>query len=195
MKKITLNQFVSLQNNWNTVHQHCVLNIKPLLLVLIMFFSLPNISAQNKTPGSLTVLDVSSYISSLKGNNQKTRATAATPQYVENLIFGIQPAVYYTLGRSKKFGENPVKLFTDISSLKDIPNTTLSTSDLEIIVIKIGNASDLNVKIDLLKFKDFPKLKYLYVLSNLNTTNQNVANMFVNYNNQYDIFYKIEFAE
>jgi hypothetical protein len=195
MKKITPNQFVSLQNNWNTVQQHCVLNIKPLLLVLIMFFFLTNISAQNKTPGSLTVLDVSSYISSLKGNNQKTRATAATPQYVENLIFGIQPAVYYTSGRSKNFGENPVKLFTDISSLKDIPNTTLSTSDLEIIVIKIGDASDLNVKIDLLKFKDFPKLKYLYVLSNVNTTNQNVANMFVNYNNQYDIFYKIEFAE
>jgi hypothetical protein len=195
MKKITPNQFVSLQNNWNTVQQHCVLNIKPLLLVLIMFFFLTNISAQNKTPGSLTVLDVSSYISSLKGNNQKTRATAATPQYVENLVFGIQSAVYYQSGIMKNYGDNPVKLFLDVSTLSSIPNPNLMKDNMEIVVIKINNSSDLNLKIDLLKFSDFPKLKYIYILSSVNVTDRNISNMFLNYDNQYNIFYKIEIGQ
>jgi len=195
MKKNTPNQFVTLKNNLNPVQQHRPLTLNRVLLLLVFSFSLLDISAQNGTTVTPTVMDVKAYISSLKTSNQKTRATVSTSQYVENLVFGIQPAVYYQSSIPKNYGDNPVKLFTDISSLKTIPNSNLLKDNIEIVVIKIKSNTDLNAKIDLLEFSDFPKLKYIYVLSNVNTTDQNISNMFLNYTNQYSIFYKIEIAE
>lgn len=195
MKKNTPNQFVTLKNNLNPVQQHRPLALNRVLLLLVFSFSLLDISAQNGTTVTPTVMDVKAYISSLKTSNQKTRATVSTSQYVENLVFGIQPAVYYQSSIPKNYGDNPVKLFTDISSLKTIPNSNLLKDNIEIVVIKIKSNIDLNAKIDLLEFSDFPKLKYIYVLSNVNTTDQNISNMFLNYTNQYSIFYKIEIAE
>jgi len=195
MKKNTPNQFVSLQNNLNSVQQHRPLPLNRVLLLLVFSFSLFNLSAQNGNTVAPPVMDVKAYISSLKVSNQKTRATISNSEYVENLVFGIQPAVYYQSSVSKNYGDNPVKLFTDISSLKAISPSNILKENIEIVVFKIKNNTDLNAKIDLLNFSDFPKLKYIYVLSNVNTTSQNISNMFLNYTNQYNIFYKIEIAE
>jgi len=195
MKKNTPNQFVTLKNNLNPVQQHRPLTLNRVLLLLVFSFSLLDISAQNGTTVTPTVMDVKAYISSLKTSNQKTRATVSTSQYVENLVFGIQPAVYFQSSVPKNYGDNPVKLFTDISSLKAIPNSNFSKDNIEIVVIKIKNNSELNAKIDLLEFSGFSKLKYIYILSSVNTTDQNISNMFLNYTNQYSIFYKIEIAE
>jgi hypothetical protein len=198
MKKTTLNQIVDFKINLISSQQILSLTIKRVLLILVFSISFVNMSAQNSSSITPTVMDVNAFISSLKTtpqSNQRTKVSVSNSQYVENLVFGIQPAQYFDSGSIKTFGDIPVKLFTNISSLNGIPNSNILTADIEIVVIKVNNAFDMNSKIDLIKFSDFPKLKYIYMLTSVNTTDQKIASMFLNYTDQYSIFYKIEIAE
>ena len=195
MKKTTLNQIVNLKNKLISAQQILSLSSVRVLLILVFSISFVNMSAQKSSSVTPNVMYVNAFISSLKSGNAKTRVSVSNSQYVENLVFGIQPAIYLNSGTAKTYGDIPVKLFTDISSLNGISNTNLLKDDIEIIVIKIKSSTDLYSKIDLLKFSEFNKLKYIYILSNVSTTEQNIANMFLNYNQQYSIFYKIENAE
>ena len=195
MKKTTLNQTVDFKINLISAQQILSLSIKRALLILMFFISFVNISAQNSSSVTPTVMDVKAFISSLKSGNAKMKVSVSNSQYVENLVFGIQPAIYFNSGTVKTYGDIPVKLFTDISSLNGIAGANLMKDNIEIIVIKLKSSTDLYTKIDLLKFSDFNKLKYIYILSSVSTTEQNIANMFLNYNQQYSIFYKIENAE
>ena len=68
-------------------------------------------------------------------------------------------------------------------------------NNIEIINIKIKNRSDLNYKVDLMQFSEFSSLKYFYFNSDFTITEKEIANMIVNYNDQYSIFYKIDKAE
>ena len=195
MKKTTLNQIVDFKINLISAQQIFSLTIKRVLLILVFSISFVNMSAQNSSSVTPTVMDVNAFISSLKAGNAKMKVSVSNSQYVENLVFGIQPSIYFNSGIVKTYGDNPVKLFTDIPSLNGISSANLLKDDIEIIVIKIKSSTDLYSKIDLLKFSEFNKLKYIYILSNVSTTEQNIANMFLNYNQQYSIFYKIENAE
>ena len=195
MKEITSNQIFDFKNKFISALKQLAANSKRVSFIIVFSLSIVNISAQNGSAVTPTVMDVKAYISSLKNSNQRTKASASSSQYIENIVFGIQPGVYYYSDVPKTYGDIPIKLFTDISSIKNISTANILKNDIEIVVIEIKNSSDLNTKIDLLKFSDFSKLKYIYILSSVNTTDQNIANMFLNYNNQYSIFYKIEIAE
>lgn len=195
MKKTTLNQIVDFKINLVFTKQILSLSLKRALLVLVFSTSFINMSAQNGSSVTPTIMNVNAFISSLKSSNAKMRMSATNSQYIQNLVFGIQPAIYFNSGVVKTYGDIPVKLFTDIPSLNGISNAEILIGEIEIIVIKINKTSEINSKIDLLKFSDFNKLKYFYILSSVSTTEQKIANMFLNYNQQYTIFYKIENAE
>lgn len=167
-----------------------------LLFTLAFFFLLPSKSvAQNGNTVTPAIKEIKTFITSLKKGDKKMKVSASNSQYIENLVFGVQPSIYLNSGVEKIYGDKPVKLFTDISSLAKIPSSNLSKDDIEIVVINIKSATDLNSKIDLAIFSNFKNLKYFYLLSNINAFEQNIANMFINYDNQYSIFYKIEIAE
>lgn len=195
MKASASNQIFVSKNKFISALKQLSLNSKRVSLIILFSFSIVNLSAQNGSTVTPTVMDVKAYISSLKKSNQRTKTSVSNSQYVENIVFGIHPGVYYYSGVPKTYGAIPIKLFTDISSINNISTANILKADIEIVVIEIKNSSDLNAKIDLLKFSDFSKLKYIYILSSVNTTDQNIANMFLNYNNQYSVFYKIEIAE
>ena len=171
--------------------------MKTFLLLSVAFLTfLPFKSvAQNGNSVTPAIKEIKTYISSLKTGDKKTKVSATNSQFIENLVFGVQPSIYLNSGNEKIYGDKPVKLFTDISSLSKIPSSNLATDTIEIVVVNIKNATDLNSKIDLAIFSNFTTLKYLYVLSSINASEQNIANMFLNYNNQYSIFYKIEIVE
>jgi hypothetical protein len=195
MKKTTLNQIFNFKINLISVQHLLCLSIKRVVMLLIFSTSFINMSAQNGNTVTPTVIDINKHISSLKTNNTKMRMNSSNSQYIENLVFGIQPAIYFNSGAIKTYGDAPVKLFTDIPSLNSLSNAEILKGEIEIIVIKINKTSEINSKIDLLKFSDFNKLKYIYILSSVSTSEQKIANMFINYNQQYSIFYKIENAE
>lgn len=195
MKKITPNQIVNVKNRLFTLPQNLSLTLKRVLLILLFAFSFANLSAQNGKTKNPAIMEVNNYISSLKISNQKTTGSNSNSQYVENLVFGIQPAIYFQSGIAKNYGDIPVKLFTDVASLNSIANATIVKDAIEIVVVNIKNKNDLNSKIDLSQFSNFSALKYIYIISSVETAEANILNMFSNFNGQYTVFYKIEIAE
>lgn len=61
--------------------------------------------------------------------------------------------------------------------------------------INITKTTDLNGKIDLPIFSNFPQLKYIYIVSRINITKRNIANMILNNTEEYTHLYQIDQAK
>jgi len=171
--------------------------MKTFLLFTLAFLSLTSFQsvAQNEISVTPVVMEVDSYVSSLKLTEKNSPSSFSNAQNVEDLVYKLQSSVYFNSGNVKTFGENPRNFYTDIASLKGISSASLMKKDIEIVIIKINNTNDFNSNIDLSLFSDFYKLKSIYIVSSVNTTEQNIAKMFRNYYEQYSIFYKINLGE
>ena len=161
--------------------------------IYIVFYT--TILAQNEPPITPKVTEVESYVSSLKIAEKNSNLSFSNAKNVEDLVYNIQPSVYFYSGELKSYGDKPKKLYTDIASLKNLATTSILKNNIEIVVIKFDNISNFNSTIDLDLFSEFTKLKYIYIVSSVNTTEQNIAKIFLNYDEQYGIFYKIDKGE
>lgn len=195
MKKITPNLIIDLIINIISIQRPVYCFAKRVTIVLVFSFFCTAVSAQNGNTVTPKIMEVKLYISSLKGIEQNNNLSFSNAKNVEDLVYNLQPSTYFIAGEAKTYGENPKNLYTDIASLNAISNANMQKNNIEIVIVKINNANDLNSKIDLAIFSNFKNLKYFYLLSNINAFEQNIANMFINYDNQYSIFYKIEIAE
>jgi hypothetical protein len=195
MKKPTQNLIVNFKSNLISSQQLLSLTIKKVLFIIVFSFSFATISAQNGNSVTPAVMEVNAYVSSLKLIEKNFPSSFSNAQNVEDLVYKLQSSVYFNSGTIKTFGENPRNLYTDIASLNGISNASLMKNDIEIVIIKINNTNDLNSNIDLSLFSDFHKLKYIYIVSSVNTTEQNISKMFRNYDEQYSLFYKINLGE
>jgi hypothetical protein len=86
----------------------------------------------------------------------------------------------------------PVNLFTDMNSLAQVDNLVTLKNNIEIVIIKIDNASQLNSSINLALLSNFKKLKYIYIASSIDISSSEIVNMITNYDEKYSIFYKID---
>ncbi|MBX9808207.1 MAG: hypothetical protein K2X95_10460 [Flavobacteriaceae bacterium] len=195
MKKTTQNLIVNFKSNLISSQQLLSLTIKKVLFTIVFSFSFATISAQNGNSVTPAVMEVNAYVSSLKLIEKNSSSSFSNAQNVEDLVYKLQSSVYFNSGIIKTFGENPRNLYTDIASLNGISGASLMKSDIEIVIIKINNTNDLNSNIDLSLFSAFHKLKYIYIVSSVNTTEQNIAKIFRNYDEQYSLFYKINLGE
>jgi len=195
MKKIAPNQNVNSQNIFISFQQLLSITCKKFLFVFMFLLSFVNISAQNSDVVTPTVMEVKSYIASLKAAELNSPSSFSNAQNVESLVSELQSSIYFNSGVMKTYGEKPRNLYTDIASLNGIKNASLQKNNIEIVIININNANELNSKIDLNLFSDFYKLKYIYIVSTVTTTEQNITKMFLNYDEQYSIFYRIEKGE
>lgn len=185
MKNFTPNQLLTLRfNKMNYRIFNNGIILKNLFLFLVLF-SFENNIAQSTNQQSLK--EVNSFLSSLKSDSNY--------QTTENLINGPNSAIYLKNNTVKVFGENCRLLFSDIASLSYIKNNSLPSNNVEMVRINLKKSNDLNGKIDLSLFSDFPNLKYIYIVSGLNITKQNIASMILNNDEKYSILYKIEQAE
>ena len=100
--------------------------------------------------------------------------------------------MYYFSGSVKTYGEKPKNLFTDIPSLNGISNADILKNNIELVVIKIKNAAELNSVIDLSVLSGYKNLKYIYVISGVSTAQENITRMIRNYEDKYSVFYKID---
>jgi hypothetical protein len=195
MKKNTPNLFIDLQNYLISIQGHFNSTSKKVSIIVLFAFFCTTISAQNGNTVTPKIIEVKSYISSLKAVEQNMNLHYSNAQNVENLVYNLQPSIYFFSGDTKTYGENPKNLYTDVASLNAILSAGLQEKNIEIAIIKINNANDLNSKIDLSIFSNFYKLKYIYIISSVTTTEQNIVKMLNNYDEQYSIFYKIEIGE
>jgi hypothetical protein len=163
-----------------------------ILLLVVFLFCGFTVSAQ-----SSSIKEVKSFLSDLKQKDQtaRSRSSSSSDQNLEHLLYKLQPSVYFYSGTAKTYGENPNNLFTNISSLRGIANANFSKNNIEIVTIKIDKPSDLNTTIDLSQFQSFEKLKFIYILSNVPTTEQGISRLISNNNDTYGLFYQIQVSE
>lgn len=161
--------------------------LKTLFLFLILIFS-KNTSAQTLV-NSPKVEEVSSFLSKLK--------TTSVSEYekLDALLYKVNPAIYVYDNTLKLYGQNCTVLFTDIPSINYIKNNSIPSNNIELLQVNIRKSSDLNGKIDLSAFADFPNLKYIYILSETATSENYINQMFINYDSKYSIVYKINLGE
>ena len=161
-----------------------------LLLVFALFYN--GISAQSAGQ-SIVVNEARSYIASHRNQSQfVNQSESLSAQNLEMLITKVQPSIYVEANVVKTYGEKPKNLFTDLSSLNQLSSSVILKNNIEIVIIRIHNSDDLKSTIDLSLFSNFKNLKYIYVVSSVTTTNQAIAQMIVNNDDKYSIYYKIE---
>ena len=167
---------------------------KKVFLVLILVFFYSNISAQLRNIRQeidiVTVTDINYFFNTTKGtvsNGAKLNA-----QNLKTLTTNVQSSVYCYSNTVNTYGDEPVNLFTDMNTLAQVDNLVTLKNNIEIVIIKIDNASQLNASINLALLSNFKKLKYIYIVSSITISSNEIANMITNYDEKYSVFYKID---
>ena len=167
-----------------------------LILMLVSFYS--SVFAQGTRTvqnGNVVVREMNSFLSSANSGASARIAsgvTAVNTEHLRDLISKVQSSTYFYSDVVKTYGDQPTNLFTDLGSLNRVDNSITLKQNIEIVTIRITDASQLNSTIDLSNLSNFPNLKYVYFISSLNTSSENIANHIVNYDSRFNIFYKID---
>jgi len=168
-----------------------------LLLIVIMVCFCSGAFAQrssNAQSEPIVITEMNSIFSS-GGSSTTARASGAGGMNVSrlrDLITQVQSSTYYFEGIVKTYGgDAPTNLYTDLRSLNQVNSAISAKQNIEIATITINSANELN-SIDLTAFSNFPNLKYIYFISNINTTSNNIASHIVNYDSRFNILYKID---
>ncbi|MBB6387383.1 hypothetical protein HNP35_002497 [Flavobacterium notoginsengisoli] len=130
--------------------------------------------------------NVDSYLKNLESSGQSSKLSN-----LKHLLYDLQSSVYSFSGQTKVYGEKPTSLFTDINSLNSLNTAVSLKSDIEIATIKIETSTDLNKSIDLNSFSNFENLKYILIISNIQTNPAVINNLIKNDTSKYVLLYKI----
>lgn len=168
---------------------------KEVILLLMFVFFYTNTNAQISVVGQqndvVVVAEMNTYLTAAKKVTASTGAKL-NAQNLKALTTNVQPSVYCYASGVNTYGDKPVDLFTDIQTLPQLDNLVSLKNDIEIVIVKIDNESQLNTTINLAHLGNFKKLKYIYFVSSVNTTSDAIAAMITNYNEKYSVFYKID---
>ena len=177
------------ENSFNQNFKKLVLLCFTLLTTLLT----AQVSKSNdKTP---QVMEVKSLIAAMKKSEQNSRLAKPESKRLENLLNDVQQTVYFYSGIVKSYGDKPNSLFTDANSLSAIGSSNINVENIEILTVKIDDNADLNIPIDLSVLSNFSKLNYVYILSNISTTDTSIIKLIKNIDPQYTVFYKIDKSE
>ncbi|MBS7786572.1 hypothetical protein KIH23_04625 [Flavobacterium sp. CYK-55] len=163
--------------------------MKRLLLVLVLVCFCVQAKAQ-VSGNSGAIMEVSAYLSSIRSNTSMARTSGSGIDHLENLLNEVQPAVYLSSGQVKTFGDQPTALYTDVSSLADANSLVSSKESIEMVTIRMERSADLRT-IDLSLLSSFPNLKYVYLLSTIETTANTLVSLVQNTDSRFVVFYKI----
>lgn len=173
------------------------LSLKKQVYLLLLFLSSLTISAQEATTSasSSNILDEKAFIEALRVKDLSLNSTYSRANNLEDLLYNIQPSVYLYSGVVNSYGEKPKNLFASISSLSGLNNPDILKNNIQIATIRIDNPNDLISNIDLSVFETFKNLKYIYIISSVNTTAQHINSMIQNNNEGYNVFYTIQLGD
>lgn len=170
-----------------------VMKHKLLLMLLLVFIYSGSFAQSTRSNGTVVVRDMNALLYSNGATARQASSDAAlNVERLRSLISEVQSSMYFFEGVVKTYGEQPTNLFTDLSSLNQVNNSVTQKQNVEIVTVRIKTASELNSTIDLAAFTNFPNLKYIYFISSLNTTSENIASRVRNYDGRFNIFYKID---
>ena len=167
-----------------------------LLLILVFFYSNSNaqLGTADQQNDVITVTNINSFF------NAATKGTLSNvaklnAENLKTLTTTVQPSVYCYSNTVNTYGDKPVNLCVDMNSFAQVDNLVTLKNNIEIVIIKIDNASQLNASINLALLSNFKKLKYIYIVSSITISSNEIANMITNYDEKYSVFYKIDKGE
>jgi hypothetical protein len=193
MERNVPNQFNNHLNNFLLFGKLQIFIMKRLLLLLVLAFYCANINAQEvRTTPSSQLMEVNAYLTYLRSSESTARNLNSNSNRLEKLLNEVQPAIYFLNGEVKSYGENPTSLYTNSSSLREIATRINSKESIEIVTINLTQGVDLNSPLDLSVFSSFPNLKYIYILSNVETTGTVISNLIRNNESRFAVFYKVD---
>ncbi len=179
--------------------------MKQKLLLILMLVSFISVSFAQGTRGdgrAIIVTDVNSLLFSNPSDASEDSGLARTTSSantndidvlrLKQLVTEVQAATYFYGGNVRTFGSEPKSLYTDLASLNQVNGSIALKQHFEIATIRINTASELNSTIDLAAFSNFPNLKYIYIITKLDTTSENIASRITNYDNRFNIIYKLD---
>lgn len=193
MERIIPNQFNNLLSNILLFRNSQIVSMKKLLLILVGALFCVHTNAQdNRTGSGAALMDVNSYIAFLRSTETTGRSASSNATRLESLLKDVQPAVYLDRSNIRTFGDNPTALYTTVRSLQEVVSLVSTKEHIEIVTIGINQDSDLSLPIDLSVFSGFPNLKYVYILSSVETTGAVIGNLLRNNNTRFGVFYKVD---
>ncbi len=169
-----------------------------LLLMLLLVSFCTGTFAQSARIASQQRAIVVTDMNTLLSANESTSARMASANsaidvtHLRDLVTQVQSSSYFYDGEVKTYGDVPTNLFTDLSSLNRVDRAIALKNNIEIVTVLIKTASELNATIDLSAFSNFPNLKYIYFISSLNTTGDSIARNITNFNERFNILFKID---
>ena len=189
------NYYFNLQTHLILFEKSSQIMKRKVLLLLMFVFFYSNINAQlrniSEESDVVTVTNIDSYFDNAK-KSTVSNVAKLNAQNLKTLTTNVQPSVYCYSNTLNTYGDKPVNLFTDMNSLAQVDNLVTLKNNIEIVIIKIDNASQLNASINLALLSNFKKLKYIYIVSSIDISSSEIANMITNYNEKYSVFYKID---
>ena len=193
METTVPNLFVNRSNNALLFGKLQFLFMKRLLLLLVLACFCANASAQDlRASQGNQLMEVKAYLAYLKTSEVSARNSNSNSNRLEQLLREVQPAVYYLSGEVKTYGENPTALYTNSVSLGSLDNAAIAKETIEMVTITVSQNTDLSRPLDLSVFSNFPNLKYIYILSNVETTGTVISSLIRNSNPKIGVFYKID---
>lgn len=192
MEKSVPNQFFNPLNNFLLFGQFQILIMKRLLLLLVLAFYCAGISAQERGSQGSQVMEVNAYMAYLRASEVSARNLNSNSNRLENLLKEVQPAIYFRSGEIRLYGENPTALYTDVASLQGLGSRITTNESIEIVTISLNQSSDLSSPIDLSVFSNFPNLKYIYIMSTVETSGNTISGLVRNSDSRFGVFYKVD---
>lgn len=114
------------------------------------------------------------------------------PENINPLIFDLKPSVYYANGTYKVKGDKPVRVYLDMNSVRNQISRVPDFDNVEMAIIKIESERDLFSRINLDNLAGFTKLKYVYIVCNVDCTESQVLNSINSSIKNYVIIYNVE---
>ena len=185
----------NLQTNLILFEKSCQIMKRKVLVLLMLVFFYSKINAQlrniSEESDVVTVTNIDTYF------DTATKSTASNvaklnAQNLKKLTTNVQPSVYCYSNTVNTYDDKPVNLFTDMNSLAQVDNLVTLKNNIEIVIIKIDNAFQLNSSINMALLSNFKKLKYIYIASSIDISSSEIVNMITNYDEKYSVFYKID---
>ena len=166
---------------------------KSIVIVLVVLLLSSNVFCQLKTTKNETprIMELSKFIDDLKNQEKNVKSEYSNVKELENLLYQVQPSLYFYDGELKSYGKDQTTLFTDCKSFNKISENKIDIPSIEIIRINISDKTDLNNVLNSKEFKNFKKLKYIYFTSSFDINQEDIVTILNNSEIEYSIFYSI----
>lgn len=135
------------------------------------------------------ILTKDAFLNSLSVSNTRNSTEYS---HVLGLLNDSNSSLYLSNGQVRTYGQIPVCMFTDLTSLSIADRPDLPTNDIELVTIKIARASDITGPIDLTTICNYKNVKYIHIKLNFDMEASQLTRLIKNCNPKCIVFFSVQ---